>query len=47
MDSIQLADAFELFKLPRTLGTTATGETVLTRSAASARTSSTAPSTSR
>jgi DNA topoisomerase-1 len=30
MDSIQLADAFELFKLPRTLGTTATGETVLT-----------------
>ncbi len=30
MDSIQLADAFELFKLPRTLGTTATGDTVLT-----------------
>src|SRR5258706_6147592 len=30
MDTIQLADAFELFKLPRTLGTTATGETVLT-----------------
>jgi DNA topoisomerase-1 len=30
MDSIQLADAFELFKLPRTLGATATGETVLT-----------------
>ena len=30
MDSIQLADAFELFKLPRTLGTTAEGETVLT-----------------
>ena len=29
MDSIQLADAFELFKLPRTLGTTAAGETVL------------------
>ena len=30
MDSIQLADAFELFKLPRTLGSNATGETVLT-----------------
>ena len=30
MDSIQLADAFELFKLPRTLGTTVEGETVLT-----------------
>ena len=30
MDTIQLADAFELFKLPRTLGTTAAGETVLT-----------------
>jgi len=30
MDSIQLADALELFKLPRTLGTTAEGETVLT-----------------
>ena len=30
MDSIQLADAFELFKLPRTLGSTAGGETVLT-----------------
>ncbi len=30
MDSIQLADAFELFKLPRTLGTTAGGDTVLT-----------------
>ena len=30
MDTITLADAFELFKLPRTLGTTATGETVLT-----------------
>ncbi len=30
MDTIQLADAFELFKLPRTLGTTAADETVLT-----------------
>ena len=30
MDTINLADAFELFKLPRTLGTTAEGETVLT-----------------
>jgi DNA topoisomerase-1 len=30
MDTIQLADAFELFKLPRTLGTTAEGETVTT-----------------
>ncbi len=30
MDTIQLADAFELFKLPRTLGETAEGETVLT-----------------
>jgi DNA topoisomerase-1 len=30
MDTIQLADAFELFKLPRTLGTTADGETVTT-----------------
>jgi DNA topoisomerase-1 len=30
MDTIQLAEAFELFKLPRTLGTTAEGETVLT-----------------
>ena len=30
MDTIQLADAFELFKLPRTLGTTSAGETVLT-----------------
>src|SRR5262245_13213835 len=30
MDAIQLADALELFKLPRTLGTTAEGETVLT-----------------
>jgi DNA topoisomerase-1 len=30
MDTIQLADAFELFKLPRTLGTTESGETVLT-----------------
>ncbi|HVN98726.1 MAG TPA: DNA topoisomerase, partial [Steroidobacteraceae bacterium] len=29
MDAIELADAMELFKLPRTLGTTATGETVL------------------
>ncbi len=30
MDTLQLADAFELFKLPRTLGETAAGETVLT-----------------
>ncbi len=30
MDTLQLADAFELFKLPRTLGETAEGETVLT-----------------
>ncbi|MBS0387389.1 MAG: DNA topoisomerase I [Proteobacteria bacterium] len=30
MDAIVLADAMELFKLPRTLGTTAAGETVLT-----------------
>jgi DNA topoisomerase-1 len=30
MDTLQLADAFELFKLPRTLGQTAEGETVLT-----------------
>jgi DNA topoisomerase I len=30
MDAIALADALELFKLPRTLGTTAEGETVLT-----------------
>ena len=30
MDTLQLADAFELFKLPRTLGLTAQGETVLT-----------------
>jgi DNA topoisomerase I len=30
MDTIQLADAFELFKLPRTLGTTAEGDTVTT-----------------
>jgi len=30
MDTLQLADAFELFKLPRTLGQTAQGETVLT-----------------
>jgi DNA topoisomerase-1 len=29
MDAIQLADAFELFKLPRTLGTTAAGEPVV------------------
>ena len=29
MDSIQLADALELFKLPRTLGTTAEGETIV------------------
>jgi DNA topoisomerase-1 len=29
MDAITLADAMELFKLPRTLGTTAEGETVL------------------
>jgi len=29
MDAITLADAMELFKLPRTLGTTADGETVL------------------
>ncbi len=29
MDSITLADAMELFKLPRTLGTTAQGETVI------------------
>ncbi len=30
MDAINLADAMELFKLPRTLGTTADGETVIT-----------------
>jgi DNA topoisomerase-1 len=30
MDTIQLADAFELFKLPRTLGTTAEGDPVTT-----------------
>ena len=30
MDAITLADAMELFKLPRTLGTTADGETVVT-----------------
>ena len=30
MDAITLADAMELFKLPRTLGTTAAGETVIT-----------------
>ena len=30
MDTLQLADAFELFKLPRTLGETAEGETVIT-----------------
>jgi len=30
MDTIQLADAFELFKLPRTLGTTADGDPVMT-----------------
>ena len=30
MDKITFADAYELFKLPRTLGITATGETVLT-----------------
>jgi DNA topoisomerase-1 len=30
MDTIQLAEAFELFKLPRTLGVDAAGETVLT-----------------
>jgi DNA topoisomerase-1 len=30
MDTLQLADAFELFKLPRSLGQTAQGETVLT-----------------
>ena len=30
MDTIQLADAFELFKLPRTLGRPPQGETVLT-----------------
>jgi len=30
MDTIQLADAFELFKLPRTLGVDAAGDTVLT-----------------
>ena len=30
MDTLQLADAFELFKLPRTLGDTAEGETVIT-----------------
>ena len=30
MDTLQLADAFELFKLPRTLGETAEGESVLT-----------------
>ena len=30
MDTLQLADAFELFKLPRTLGATAEGETVIT-----------------
>jgi DNA topoisomerase-1 len=30
MDTLQLADAFELFKLPRTLGETAEGEPVLT-----------------
>jgi DNA topoisomerase-1 len=30
MDSITLADAMELFKLPRTLGETAEGETVIT-----------------
>lgn len=29
MDSIQLADALELFKLPRTLGATAEGETIV------------------
>ncbi|MGO9852633.1 MAG: DNA topoisomerase I, partial [Steroidobacteraceae bacterium] len=30
MDAITLADAMELFKLPRTLGTTADGETMIT-----------------
>ena len=30
MDTIQLAEAFELFKLPRTLGVDAAGDTVLT-----------------
>jgi DNA topoisomerase I len=30
MDTLQLADAFELFKLPRTLGQTAEGEAVIT-----------------
>src|SRR6185437_13683287 len=30
MDAITLADAMELFKLPRTLGATAAGETVIT-----------------
>jgi DNA topoisomerase-1 len=30
MDSLQLAEAMELFKLPRTLGATAEGETVIT-----------------
>jgi DNA topoisomerase-1 len=30
MDTLLLADAFELFKLPRTLGQTAEGETILT-----------------
>ena len=30
MDTITLADAYELFKLPRTLGVTAEGDTVLT-----------------
>ncbi|MGK3850803.1 topoisomerase C-terminal repeat-containing protein, partial [Enterococcus faecium] len=29
MDSLTLADAMELFKLPRTLGETAAGETVV------------------
>jgi DNA topoisomerase-1 len=30
MDALTLADAMELFKLPRTLGTTADGETIIT-----------------
>ena len=47
MHTITLADALELFKLPRKLGLTADGMPSASASAASGRTSSAAPSTPR